>query len=423
MKFIKNWISSRSVFTVLLCNTAISTVILASVLIIALQQIADEHPRRQLAKTLFRELVADKNKEQLQKIEVNGHFLIVISDNDKQSVHYKENHELVETVILDEDGVAIIHNGKHYMASIWRKNHHDIVILPMFGASLSNTAWLLISLIVFTTITVLSFNFWSIRRLTLPFSELTKGAHIVESGQLNYRIPIEKTYGEYKELAINFNNMVQKMEHIHEARRHMLLAIPHEVRAPLTRLKVRKDLISDNKLKANILKDINDIENIISAILCAEKASLQRSESEKQVDLLQIVSKILPDYQSENQVIHFDRSQPKLLYSINPDLFEILIRNLVSNAVFYGKNRPINITIKEKGKNILISIKDHGVGIEKQHIPFLTEPFWRIDPSRQRQSGGYGLGLYICKMIVSGLGGNLNIESEIGLYTCVTVML
>ncbi len=423
MKFIKNWISSRSVFTVLLCNTVFSTIILASVLIIALQQIADEHPRRQLAKTLFRELVSDKSKEQLQKTEVNGYSLIVVSDDDRQSALYKENQKLIETAREDADGVAVIHNGKHYRASILRQSHHDIVILPMFGSSLSTTAWFLIGLIVLTTITVLLFNFWSIRRLTLPFSELTRGAHLVESGQLNYRIPIEKTYGEYKELAINFNNMVQTMEHIHEARRHMLLAIPHEVRAPLTRLKVRKDLIVDQKLRENILKDINDIENIISAILCAEKASLQHSELGKQVDLVHIISTILPDFQNENQIIHFNRSASGLLYSINPDLFEILIRNLVSNAVFYGKNQPINITIKKEHKNITISIKDQGIGIEQQHIPFLTEPFWRIDPSRQRQSGGYGLGLYICKMIVSGLGGTLNIESEVGSYTCVTIEL
>ncbi len=99
------------------------------------------------------------------------------------------------------------------------------------------------------------------------------------------------------------------------------------------------------------------------------------------------------------------------------------MRNLISNALFYWQSQPISVLVSQQNDVLQISVIDKGIGIAEDQLPFLVEPFWRADPSRQRESGGYGLGLYICKTIVDGLRGTLVINSIEGEGTRVRVSL
>lgn len=416
------WFSSRSVFSMLLLNTLVSTGVLVAVLVFALQRVADEHPRRYLAKTLFSSLVMDKSPEQLAKIDVDGVPLEVIAQSKIDAAEYRAYQPLLTMALNDPDGIAMTASSDRYMAAAYRDG--NFVLLPQFGRSLSSQALNLLGWVAAAIMVILLANFYSIHRLTRPFIELRRGVRQVDNGNLDYRIPLERTYGEYRTLADSFNKMLQRINHLHEARRHMLLAIPHEVRTPLARLKVRKDLITDEPLRLAILRDIVNVERILDAILYTERTQAGEGEIRLQpLNLPQFFNESVEEQQNDKSPIDLIiNAMPTTFYS-HPTMMVVLMRNLIGNAVFYGQSKPVTVTIDDVNGSLVISVADRGIGIAADQLPFLTEPFWRADPSRQRESGGYGLGLYICKTIVDGLRGTLVIESVEGQGTCVTVSL
>ena len=94
--------------------------------------------------------------------------------------------------------------------------------------------------------------------------------------------------------------------------------------------------------------------------------------------------------------------------------FKLLVKNLLDNAIKYNHNdkKPVHVTTQFSTTLFTLNIIDHGEGIAPEHINAITEPFYRADPSRQRQTGGYGLGLFLCKSIVEAHHGELHIESK-----------
>ncbi|WP_434777990.1 sensor histidine kinase [Neisseria sp. Ec49-e6-T10] len=417
------WFSSRTVFSMLLLNTLVSSCALVFVLVFSLQRIADEHPRRYLSKALFSNLVMDKTPEQLAKININGVPLTVIPQDAINDAQYESYKPLLKIALRDPDGIAIITNNDNYIAAAFVNKNHTFIVLPQFGRSLSSQALSIIGLITVVIVLILLLNFYSIHLLTKPFIELGRGVKHANQGDLNYRIPLNRTYGEYKTLADSFNTMLQRLHRIHEARRHMLLAIPHELRTPLTRLKVRKDLITDEPLRQAILGDIVNVERILDAILYTEKThSGEDKINLSKINVAEFFNEIVLEQLNTKSLIELKMTHNMSFFYSHSVMLVVLMRNLIGNAVFYGQSQPVTIFVKEQGYALHISVTDRGIGIAEDQLPFLTEPFWREDESRQRESGGYGLGLYICKTIVDGLKGEIKIDSTKGKGTTVQVI-
>ncbi|MEB7884967.1 sensor histidine kinase [Serratia fonticola] len=414
------WFSSRTVFSMLFLNTVVSTCALVAVLVFSLQRVADEHPRRYLAKTLFSNLVMNKTPAQLANMTVDGIPLEVIPQSKMHAPEYQSYQPLLEMTLSDPDGIAMTANDDQYMAAAY--SNGNFVVLPLFGRSLSSQALGLLGWVAAAIILILLVNFYSIHLLTRPFIELRRGVRRADKGDLKYRIPLERTYGEYHTLADSFNKMLHRINHIHEARRHMLLAIPHEVRTPLARLKVRKDLITDEPLRLAILGDIVNVERILDAILYTEKTQAGEGEIRlRKIDLASFFNEIVAEQQNGKSPIEIAINTTATSFYSHPTMMVVLMRNLIGNAVFYGKSKPVTVTVDDKNGGLHIKVTDRGIGIAEDQLPFLTEPFWRADQSRQRESGGYGLGLYICKTIVDGLHGKLVIESTEGQGTSVLI--
>ena len=421
-----NWIS-RSVFSALLLNTIISTCVLAFVMVASFKEIADEHPRRYLAKTLFSHITEVNQKDELEGMKIDNVPLILIPVEAADTPKYADYRDLLNEAKSDQDGIAMQSNNDHYIAAAWKDDYY--IILPRFGHSLSSQALLLVSVVIATVLIVLAANYYIIRFLTRPFAELKQGAKNVEEGNLNYRIPLAKTYGEYRTLAEGFNEMLEQLQRVHEARRHMLLAIPHEVRTPLARLKVRKDLVTDEKLRLEILGDIDNVERILDAILYTERTRTNMDESDSsEIEIRPFFNEITGEYQDEASEIILNVQTAQQHCNCHPVMLAVLMRNLIGNAIFYGRNNPVTITISDnsdrpESSEMQISVADTGAGIAEEELPYLTEPFWRADKSRRRQSGGYGLGLYICSTIVDSLNGSLRIDSKLDVGTTVVVTL
>lgn len=416
---VSRWISSRSVFSLLLITTVASTLALSFVLILALQRVADEHPRRYLARTLFSSVVA-QSLESGSDYTIDGEKLIHMSLDEARNSEFAG---LFEAAQRDPDGIAIIRYQNHYAAGSIEDDR--FTVLPRFGQPISTFALFLVALVVLAVILVIAIIYYLMRRLTRPFVILSTGISRVEDGDLNYQIPLRNTFGEFKTFAIAFNAMVAELQRIHEARRHMLLALPHEILTPLSRLKVRKELVDDPDLRAKITKDISVVEEILASILAAER----RHSHEDAAELMEIVPyarEQIAQQVDDGYPIHVENNTGYKVAFLDPFVASVLLKNFVSNAVRYGNGKPISVRFDRDPKTpkaLRMTVEDRGIGIAEHHQQYLTEPFWRVDESRGRASGGYGLGLYLCRTIAEGLGGRIEIESTLGLGTIISAII
>lgn len=413
---------SPSVFISLLLHTIFSTAVVAVVSVACLQRVADEHPRRYLSRVLFKHYVASLDTEALRRSRIDGSTLEVYPLGDLPENSDLPFAQLIRDIHDDPDGVATTMFRDRYLAATIRGD--EIIVLPQYGQLLSAQAKVLVGVVLGTIVAVLIFNYFSIRYLTSPFSVFKAVVKNVDDNNLSYRVPIERTYGEFRDLADSFNGMLQRLEHVNVARKHMLLAIPHEVRTPLARLKVRKDLIDNPELRDEISRDINALEELLNSILETERLQTNAGKvTRRSFEAVPFLNGIRDRFGGQ---VELDLRTAKHLFFADEFLLALMVKNLVANAIRYGRNNPVTIRVEEapgREECLVLSVEDRGIGIPADQIPYVTEPFWRLDESRQRNSGGYGLGLYLCNTIAKSHNGKLAIKSVVGEGTTVVVTL
>ncbi|OAD19309.1 integral membrane sensor signal transduction histidine kinase [Candidatus Thiomargarita nelsonii] len=192
----------------------------------------------------------------------------------------------------------------------------------------------------------------------------------------------------------------------------------------MTRSKVSLALLEDSTYKQAIDQDLQEMEKLLNELLETERLKghvvLKRTSS----SLNTLVKSVISDYFSDKPIHAFlERSLPTL--QLDETRLRLLIRNLLENALKYQPSsaKPVEIHTRKENNAILLIVEDHGAGIEAEHIPHLTDPFYRVDPSRQRKTGGYGLGLYLCRLIAEAHGAQLEISSELGRGTRVSLKI
>lgn len=266
--------------------------------------------------------------------------------------------------------------------------------------------------------------YYFIRRLFRPIQTIRQGVQTIGSGELSHRItPARKD--ELGELATSINQMAEDIEQMLESKRELLLAISHELRSPLTRAKVSLSLLEESKAQTNIARDLKKMEAMISELLEAERLKGRHGtlnlESHHINDIVSgVVSEHFPEATLQLKLADDLPSQ-----ALDMTRIRLVVRNLLDNALKHQKAEaaPIELTTRMQGQHIHLSIRDHGSGIAPEHLAQITEPFYRADASRQRKTGGFGLGLYLVKLIVDAHQGELRISSEVGKGTLAEVIL
>lgn len=262
------------------------------------------------------------------------------------------------------------------------------------------------------------------KRLFAPIATIKAGIAKIGQGELDHRIEVKRR-DELGDLADTINGMAGDIQQMLEAKRQLLLAISHELRSPLTRAKVAVELMKDQAQRDEINHDLNEMEGLIEELLETERLSVRHNILNKsQQSLNKLITELREEY-FPYQPITTKIPEHDIIVSIDRARIKLLLKNLLNNALAHtpaGSDSP-KIILSKQDATIIIKVVDHGTGIAKEHIPHLTEPFYRADPARQRKTGGYGLGLYLCQVITEAHDGQLNIDSHIGQGTTVTVSL
>ena len=211
----------------------------------------------------------------------------------------------------------------------------------------------------------------------------------------------------------------------------------HELRTPLASIIGYVETLTDeddkvdpetaHKFLETVLREARRLQTLVSDLM-----SLSRIEAEKhdrpsqKVDLAKLVPKAAKEAGSPKQKSRIKLKIPDVEMTVRGDSqqLEQLVRNLVDNALKYAsQSEPVDVALRREEDRAVLSVTDHGEGIAAEHIPHLTRRFYRTDPGRSRAAGGTGLGLAIVKHIVERHRGRLNIESQAGVGTTVTVRI
>jgi len=281
---------------------------------------------------------------------------------------------------------------------------------------------LLLGLIIL--LSVLALLYLLIRRLFRPIQTIQQAVKDIGQGELQQRIP-KLPNDELGQLGASINQMTDQIEQMLEAKRELLLAISHELRSPLTRAKVSTALLEPSPNQANIARDLREMENMITELLEAERLKGQHQRLHTTpVSLNEIVLSVIDEYFAD-AVLDIQLCDTLPLQALDPTRLRLVTRNIIDNALKHqeASAAPVKIITSLTQNSSQLLIQDHGTGIEAIHIPHLTEPFYRVDRSRQRSTGGVGLGLYLVQRIIDAHHGTLNIQSQIGVGTRVSIQL
>jgi signal transduction histidine kinase len=244
------------------------------------------------------------------------------------------------------------------------------------------------------------------------------------SGDFKHRIRLQRK-DELGELANSVNTMADDIEGMLEAKRQLILAISHEMRSPLTRVRLNAELLDDSEPRERIIQDLKLLEHELQELLETERLESNHSKLERQLtNPQQLIDSVINEYfEPAVWQRYFDESDGSI--PLDVARIKLLIKNLLDNAQRHTNLQhgqlEVQSRLTEDGWHFQVS--DYGDGIAEEHLRYLTEPFYRVDKARQRSTGGYGLGLYLCRVIAEAHGGYLSIQSQLGQGTQVAIYI
>jgi signal transduction histidine kinase len=306
----------------------------------------------------------------------------------------------------------------HYLLSIKGEYRYLFIVDRDFRNHQSRRHWLLFLILGGILIAL----YFLIRRLFIPIKVISRQVDKIASGEFNQ--PIESKGGdELSVLANGINAMSTQIKSMLEGKSGLLLAISHELRSPITRMRVNLELLDESSTRDALIDDIKEMQQLVSSILESEKLNTAHAPLNRTTCHLAELIELVIEQHFSNQNVELDLSAVDAF--VDEFRFKLLVKNLLDNASQYSShNAPaINVSLAVQNGEIALNIRDYGSGISAEDLDHITEPFYRADSARQRSTGGYGLGLYLCHQIVQAHGGRIQIVSQIDVGTTVTVFL
>ena len=268
------------------------------------------------------------------------------------------------------------------------------------GAPLPRNLVINLILLVITMVVVL---YVAARSITRPLSELARAADSLGRGTRQPKLA-ERGARELRDAARAFNTMQDRLRRYLDSRTRVLAAMSHDLKTPLTRLRLQVEMLDNPALQARIGKELDEMESMVR-----EALALFRGLDDEQMPVPIDVNGLLANLQAEFSEMGAEVSvvgsalQP---FTGKPQALKRCLTNLVANAVKFGTRALILV---EDGAALLIRVRDEGPGIPAEELERVFEPFYRIESSRNRDTGGTGLGLSIARDIAQAHGGSLTL--------------
>ncbi|MEO5347233.1 MAG: HAMP domain-containing histidine kinase [Magnetococcus sp. YQC-9] len=260
-------------------------------------------------------------------------------------------------------------------------------------------------LLLFVLVGLLSLA--AIRLATRPLKILADAAHALGQDLNHAPLPLDGPR-EVTHAASAFNAMQERLKHHVNERTHLLAAVSHDLKTPLTRMRLRVERVEEGALREDLLRNLTDMERMTTSALEYARG-MEGMEPVARVDMPALLEGIQEDFAELGQDVAVQCTEIPP-FAVMPKSLKRCLVNLVDNAVQYGKRARIRAD--QLGDRLRISIADNGPGIPESDWERVFEPFARLENSRNRDTGGTGLGLPIARNIVRAHGGELTLRNR-----------
>ncbi len=250
----------------------------------------------------------------------------------------------------------------------------------------------------------------AVRQATRPLAQLAAAARSLKPGQSGAALPLHGAR-EVVEAAQAFEQMRRRIDEHLEERVEMLAAISHDLQTPITRMRLRADMLRDEALRDKLLGDLSQMQHLVEMGLAYARTSQAIEEPPTSTDLIALLESIVADYQDAGQPVIWlggdvatARTRPRALHRA--------VVNLIDNALKFAG--AAEVSMEQRDDAILMHVMDRGPGIPSEEIGKVTRPYYRVESSRNRETGGTGLGLAIVQRLLLPCQGELVLGSRQG---------
>jgi len=275
-----------------------------------------------------------------------------------------------------------------------------------------------VALIAIMLIAVIALSILGIRRLTAPLGTLAQAAERL-GRDVNAPRLTERGASDVRKALRAFNNMQERIQRFIEDRTRMIAAISHDLRTPITRLRLRAEFVEDPEQQARMLADLDDMETMIQSTLSFAREEAN-PEPRRELDLVVLLRSICEDAPDVALAVDLSGADA-LAFGGQPVALRRGFCNLIDNAVKYGQRARIGLSIG--ADSIAVTIDDDGPGLPEDELERVFRPFYRVEQSRSRDTGGVGLGLSVARTVFRAHGGDVVLSNrpEGGLRATVTL--
>jgi signal transduction histidine kinase len=288
------------------------------------------------------------------------------------------------------------------------------------------------TLTVLLLLTALAFVY--VRHLLRPLDDIRRGARRFGNGDFGEPIPVRHGHrpDELGQLARTINTMGEDIHQMLDAKRALLLAMSHELRSPLTRARLNAELLPESAdiqaQRSALMRDLGEMARLITDLLESERLAGRHAALYREpTDLTELAREVVAELQVRHPgaaAVALRVPAPLPACMLDRSRVRLLMRNLLDNSLRHSDPTAAapQIELRVSQGVVEIEVRDHGPGVPPEHLVHLAEAFYRPDTSRQRTTGGVGLGLYLCRLVAQAHGGTLLVRNaEPGL--CVTARL
>jgi signal transduction histidine kinase len=244
------------------------------------------------------------------------------------------------------------------------------------------------------------------RTITRPLADLADAAEAVGRGA---RVPLRETGArELREATRAFNAMQERLHRYLDSRTRVLSAMSHDLRTPLTRLKLRTESLADEALRERFNADLDEMQRMVTGALNLFRG-MNHDEPLQAVDVDALVAELRAEQEELGVRVEVRGAAAKPMQA-RPTALKRCIGNLLTNAAKYGANPAV--AIEDEPNELVIRVLDDGPGIPPEMLEQVFEPFFRLESSRNTDTGGVGLGLAIARDLAQAHGGSLTLRNR-----------
>ncbi|WP_025660041.1 HAMP domain-containing sensor histidine kinase [Rhizobium sp. IBUN] len=254
-------------------------------------------------------------------------------------------------------------------------------------------------------------SWFAVRQAIRPLVNLAKAADTLDPNVKALRLS-ETGPSEVAYAATAFNAMRERIAQYLEERVQILAAISHDLQTPITRMKLRAEMAEDFGDRDKLMQDLGEIERLVKEGVAYARSAHGNVEKPSRIDLSSFIESLVYDYQDTGKAVAITEMSGGAIMT-RPHALRRVLTNLIDNALKFGGSAEIEVK-RRSDEGIVISVLDHGPGIPDDQLEAVLKPFFRLEQSRNRDTGGTGLGLAIAVQLAAAIGGSLTLRNRDG---------